>query len=487
MGKSKLIQIESQNINFCRFGHMKIHFHGAAQTVTGSKHLIEFGSQKVLLDCGLFQGHGKDSDFLNRHFGFAPNEIDAVILSHAHIDHSGLLPALVDQGFNGPIYCTPATRDLCAIMLEDSAHIQESDVKYMNKRRRAQGKTPLKPLYTSEDVANALKLFKEVDYGKTFKALENLSCMFTDAGHIIGSAMVNLKITEGEKTVSLTFTGDIGRQNPRIIRKPQEFPQCDVLITESTYGDKLHHEETQSIDELLRIVIETCVMKRGKLIIPAFSVGRTQEIVYALDRLSTQGRLPEIPVFVDSPLSTNATEIMRNHPECFNQSVLDYMEVDPDPFGFKKLKYITDVSESKELNHSKLPSIIISASGMAEAGRIKHHIANNIGKESTTILIVGHCEEGSLGARLARKDEKVRIFGEEYYRKAHVEVMGSFSAHGDYKEMIETLSCQDFSKIKQTFLVHGDFETQKIWAERLSAIGIDNIIIPAKGSEYELL
>jgi metallo-beta-lactamase family protein len=466
---------------------MKIHFHGAAQTVTGSKHLIEFGSQKVLLDCGLFQGHGKDSDVLNRHFGFAPNEVDAVILSHAHIDHSGLLPALVDQGFNGPIYCTPATRDLCAIMLEDSAHIQESDIKYLNKRRRAQGKTPLKPLYTSEDVGKTLRLFKEIDYDTKFEALENLNCIFTDAGHIIGSAIVNLEITEGDKTVALAFTGDIGRQNPRIIRKPQAFPQCDVLITESTYGDKLHDEETQSIDELLRIVIETCVMKRGKLIIPAFSVGRTQEIVYALDRLSTQGRLPAIPVFVDSPLSTNATDIMRDHPECFNQSVLDYMKGDPDPFGFKKLKYIREVSESKELNQSQIPSIIISASGMAEAGRIKHHIANNIGKPSTTILIVGHCEEGSLGARLARKDEKVRIFGEEYYRKAHVEVMGSFSAHGDYNEMIETLSCQDFSKIKQTFLVHGDFDTQQIWAERLSAIGFSNIIIPAKGSEYELL
>ncbi|MEX1189092.1 MAG: MBL fold metallo-hydrolase, partial [Bacteroidia bacterium] len=415
-----------------------------------------------------------------------PREIDAVVLSHAHIDHSGLIPALVAQGFKGPIFCTPATKDLCDIMLQDSAHIQESDVRYINKRRIARGKAPIKPLYSSEDVAYSLRLFKEFDYNTEFEALKDLTCVFTDAGHIIGSAIVNLKITENDKTVALAFTGDIGRQNPRIIRRPQAFPQCDVLITESTYGDKLHDEETQSIDELLRIVVETCVMKKGKLIIPAFSVGRTQEIVYALDRLSTEGRLPAIPVFVDSPLSTNATDIMRNHPECFNDSVLDYMRNDPDPFGFSKLRYIRDVSESKELNHSKQPCIIISASGMAEAGRIKHHIANNISKTSTTILIVGHCEQGSLGHRLAMKEEKVRIFGEEYYLKAQVEVMGSFSAHGDYLEMLTALACQDVSKIKSTFLVHGDYDTQLIWAERLKENGYKNIIIPAKGSEYPL-
>ncbi|MFM1931526.1 MAG: hypothetical protein RL226_829, partial [Bacteroidota bacterium] len=465
---------------------MNITFHGAAGTVTGSKHLIETGTYKILLDCGMFQGHGTDSDKLNRHFGFDPSEVDVLLLSHAHIDHAGLIPALVAQGYKGPIYCTPATKDLCRIMLEDSAHIQENDIRYLNKRRIARGETPLKPLYTTEDAQNCIRYFKTIPYNSEVEVLEGIRVLFTDAGHILGSAMVHLAVDENGQTKRLTFTGDIGRQNPRIIRKPQSFPQCDVLITESTYGDKLHDEETRSIDELLRVVIETCVMKKGKLIIPAFSVGRTQEIVYALDRLSNERRLPEIPVFVDSPLSTAATDIMRSHPECFNENVQEYLKSDPDPFGFQKLQYIRDVSKSKELNHLKTPAIIISASGMAEAGRIKHHLANNIGKPSTTVLIVGHCEEGSLGHRLARGDERVRIFGEIYDRRAHVEVMGSFSAHGDYQEMLETLACIDAHKVKQTFLVHGDADVMPLWKNRLKEHGFKSITIAEKGLTYSV-
>lgn len=463
---------------------MKIQFHGAARNVTGSKHLIEFGKRRILLDCGLFQGHGKETDILNRQFGFAPESIDAIILSHAHIDHSGLIPALVAQGFKGLIYCTAATKDLCTIMLHDSAHIQQYDTKFLNKKRVKHGKKPLKPLYDEEDVNKSLSLFRIVNYNEEFQVFSDLSIYLTDAGHILGSAIVSLTIEENSKIFKLAFTGDIGRQNPRIIRKPQPFPQCDILITESTYGDKLHDEDEQSLDELLRIVYETCVLKRGKLIIPAFSVGRTQQIVYALDRLHTLGKLPHIPVYVDSPLSTNATEIMRDHDECFNQSVKDYMKQDPNPFGFNKLKYIRDVNESKALNNSEEPCIIISSSGMAEAGRVKHHIKNNIEKTSTTILIVGHCEEHSLGAKLARKEKEFRIFGENFTRKASVEVLGSFSAHGDYLEMIAALSCQDYSKIQSTFLVHGDYPTQLIWAKRLEEQGFKNIIIPEKGSEY---
>lgn len=465
---------------------MNITFHGAADTVTGSKHLIQTDRFKLLLDCGMFQGHGADSDELNRHLGFDPRCIDALLLSHAHIDHAGLIPALVAQGFKAPVYCTPATKDLCKIMLEDSAHIQESDIRYLNKRRVARGEKPLKPLYTIDDVFNCLKYFKTIPYNTRTEVLDGISVLFTDAGHILGSAMVNVEIQENDQLKKITFTGDIGRQNPRIIRKPQPFPQCDILITESTYGDKLHDEEEHSIDELLRIVVETCVMKKGKLIIPAFSVGRTQEVVYALDRLQSEGRLPDIPVFVDSPLSTSATEIMRNHPECFNESVQEYLKSDPDPFGFQKLQYIRDVSKSKELNHLKVPAIIISASGMAEAGRIKHHIANNIGKQSTTILIVGHCEEGSLGQRLARGDERVKIFGELYERRAHVEVMGSFSAHGDYREMIQALSCINSDQVKHTFLVHGDKEVLPVWQSRLSAEGFKNITIAEKGKTYSI-
>jgi len=465
---------------------MNITFHGAAETVTGSKHLIQTDRFKILLDCGLFQGHGTDTDVLNRHFGFDPRSIDVLLLSHAHIDHAGLIPALVAQGYKGPIYCTPATKDLCRIMLEDSAHIQESDIRYLNKRRIARGQQALKPLYNSEDVQNCLHYFRTIPYDTETEVLEGVKVLFTDAGHILGSAMVHLAVDEAGQTKRITFTGDIGRQNPRIIRKPQPFPQCDVLITESTYGDKLHDEETRSIDELLRVVIETCVMKKGKLIIPAFSVGRTQEIVYALDRLQNEGRLPDIPVFVDSPLSTAATDIMRNHPECFNENVQEYLKSDPDPFGFHKLQYIREASKSKELNHLKTPAIIISASGMAEAGRIKHHIANNIGKISTTLLIVGHCEEGSLGYRLARGDEQVRIFGELCDRRAHVEVMGSFSAHGDYNEMIEAFSCINPKLVKHTFLVHGDKEVLPIWKSRLLEKGFKHITIPEKGITYNL-
>jgi len=465
---------------------MRITFHGAARTVTGSKHLIHFNNKQVLLDCGLFQGNGTDSALQNRHFGFDPRQVDYLILSHAHIDHSGLIPAFVQQGFKGPIYCTPATKDLCEIMLTDSAHIQETDIRFLNKRRVKQGKEPLKPIYTAEDVEKALQLFVELPYNEAHDIDEDLQLMFTDAGHILGSAVVNLKITENGQQRRIAFTGDLGRLQPRIIRGPQPFPQCDYLITESTYGDKTHGEDVHSLDELLRIVHETCVIKRGKLIIPAFSVGRTQEIVYALDRLNTDGKLPSIQVIVDSPLSTNATSIMRRHPECFNDSLLEYMKTDPDPFGFSKLRYIREAEESKKLNSMHEPCIIISASGMAEAGRIKHHIANSIDNPNNTILIVGHCEEGSLGARLARGDEELRIFGEIHYRKAEVEVMGSFSAHGDYREMLEVLGCQNAHQVKTTFLVHGDYDTQLIWEEKLQKAGFKHCIIPEKGQEIEL-
>lgn len=487
MNKVNEFNLSAKLAFFVRLIPMKIYFHGAARTVTGSKHLIHYGNKQLLLDCGLFQGHGQESEDLNRHFGFSPTEVDIMILSHAHIDHAGLIPRLVKEGYKGPIYCTSATYDLCTIMLEDSAHIQESDARYLNKRRLRQGKEPLKPIYTAEDVAISLKQFVQVPYNDPFQIDENLELTFTDAGHILGSAVVNLVIQEAGETVRIAFTGDLGRLHPRIIKDPQPFPQCDILIVESTYGDRLHDEQTHTLDQLLKIVVETCVMKKGKLIIPAFSVGRTQEIVYALDRLSNSGALPQIPVFVDSPLSTNATNIMRNHPECFNESVQEYLETDPDPFGFARLTYIREAAQSKKLNSLKEPCIIISASGMAEAGRIKHHIANNISNPSTTILIVGHCEQGSLGARLARGDKEISIFGERYHRKAHVEVMGSFSAHGDYNEMLEILSCQNASKVRKIFLVHGEYETQLKWEERLNNAGFKHTFIPEKGEEFRII
>ena len=466
---------------------MNITFYGAARTVTGSKHVLSFGKGKhVLLDCGLFQGHGQDSDEWNRHFGFDPASIDYLILSHAHIDHSGLIPRLVKDGFKGPIYCTAATLDLCMIMLEDSAHIQESDVKYLNKRRVAQGKEPLKPLYSVDDAKFCMKQFVPVQYNTEVEIDPELKLEFTDAGHILGSAVVNIQVYEDHYWHKIAFTGDLGRLNPKIIRSPQAFPQCDFLIAESTYGDRLHKQDQESIEDLLRVVEDTCVKKAGKLIIPAFSVGRTQEIVYALDTLENQGRLPHMKVYVDSPLSTNATDIIRNHPECFNESVVAYMRNDADPFGFNKLTYIREAEQSKKLNSLHEPCIIISASGMAEAGRIKHHIANNIGNEDNTILIVGHCEEGSLGARLARGDEEVKIFGEKHAVKASVQVMESFSAHGDYEEMLHVLSCQRADKVKKVFVVHGEYPTQQAYQLKLEAAGFKHVVIPDKGETFEL-
>ena len=466
---------------------MKLSFHGAARTVTGSKHLLTLKQGKrILLDCGMFQGMGLETDELNRHFGFDPATVDYLILSHAHIDHSGLIPVLVKQGFSGKIYCTPATFDLCCIMLEDSAHIQESDARFINERRKRQDKPPLKPLYTLPDVTVALRQFEPVPYGEWFSIEDSIKLLFTDAGHILGSAVVNLRIEEDFHTKSICYTGDLGRAQPQIIRPAEPFPQCEYLITESTYGDRKHADRTESLDQLLRIVIETCVMKKGKLIIPAFSVGRTQEIVYALDRLEHEGRLPHIPVFVDSPLSTNATEIMRNNPDCFNDEIRSYMERDPDPFGFNKLTYIREAQESKQLNHLKEPCIIISASGMAEAGRIKHHLANNIGSEDNTVMIVGHCESGSLGAKLAEGEKEVRIFGEMHSVRAHVEVLGSFSAHGDVDEMIDILKCQNPTKVKKVFLVHGDYDVQLRYMIRLQREGFRHVEIPEKGSSFEV-
>jgi metallo-beta-lactamase family protein len=466
---------------------MKLSFHGAARTVTGSKHLLTLKQGKrILLDCGMFQGMGLETDELNRHFGFDPATVDYLILSHAHIDHSGLIPVLVKQGFSGKIYCTPATFDLCCIMLEDSAHIQESDARFINERRKRQGKPPLKPLYTLPDVTVALRQFEPVPYGEWISIEDSIKLLFTDAGHILGSAVVNLRIEEDFHTKSICYTGDLGRAQPQIIRPAEPFPQCEYLITESTYGDRKHADRSESLDQLLRIVIETCVMKKGKLIIPAFSVGRTQEIVYALDRLEHEGRLPHIPVFVDSPLSTNATEIMRNNPDCFNDEIRSYMERDPDPFGFNKLTYIREAQESKQLNHLKEPCIIISASGMAEAGRIKHHLANNIGSEDNTVMIVGHCESGSLGAKLAEGEKEVRIFGEMHSVRAHVEVLGSFSAHGDVDEMIDILKCQNPTKVKKVFLVHGDYDVQLRYMIRLQREGFRHVEIPEKGSSFEV-
>lgn len=466
---------------------MQITFHGAAQTVTGSKHLITTGRNKrILLDCGLFQNTGGDNKNINRHFGFDPLTIDLVILSHAHIDHSGMIPFLVKQGYRGPIYCTPATLDLCEIMLADSAHIQESDVMYLNKRRARNGQRPIDALYTIEDVHEAIRLFIPVALDQWHEASPHIRFCFTDAGHILGSAAVNLVLDEPEGRTRIFYSGDIGRYNDSILRDPQPFPQADFLICESTYGDRLHESGTDAKNHLLEIVKNTCVERKGKLVIPAFSLGRTQEIVYALNQLSNSGVLPRIPVYVDSPLAINATAIMFKHRWSFNPSIIESMSTDPDPFGFDNLVYIRDPDSSKALNDLEEPCIIISASGMLEAGRIKHHIKNTIGDSKNSILIVGFVPPGSLGARLIEGQSEVKIFGQPYAVRAKVEVIDAYSAHADYEEMMQYLRCQEASSVKRVFLVHGEPEAQLSFKNHLHGMGFRDIVIPMQGESFPL-
>ena len=461
---------------------MTIQFFGAARTVTGSKHLLTTNSGKqILLDCGLFQGINTDE--LNQQFGFDPTQVDYMVLSHAHIDHTGLIPRLVRQGFAGPIYTTSATIDLCEVMLMDSARIQERDLERVNERRKRRGEPEIEALYDEDDVQKALGQMQAVDYGKPFVICDEVTGLLTDAGHLLGSASVSLTIRENGAEKHLFFSGDIGRPDDKILRSPDTFPQADYIICESTYGDRLHEPEPDMKAHLLSIVQQTCVEGRGKLIIPAFAVDRTQELIYALDQLSSEGRLPRLPVYIDSPMSVKATQVMRDHEEDFNPDILAYIKKDGDAFDFPNLHYVTDVNESKAINDIQEPCIIISPSGMAEAGRIKHHIKNNITKPNTTILMVGYASPNSLGGALKRGDKEVTIFGERYPVVAKVAVMDSFSAHGDYREMLHFLSCQDSARVKTVFLVHGEYDKQLIWKEHLQAAGFTHIDIPEMGQK----
>lgn len=466
---------------------MKIAFHGAARTVTGSKHLLTLtNGKKYLLDCGMFQGMGKDTDAMNRVWGFEPAAIDYLILSHAHIDHSGLIPKLVKDGFNGKIFCTPATKDLTAVLLEDSAGIQESEVKYENKRRAQEGMPYLQPMYTKQDAMNAIDKFEAVEYGEWRTIDENVKLMYTDAGHIIGSAAVHLTVKENGVSQRITFSGDVGRYKDMILKSPQEFPQADHIILESTYGNSLHDVTSTTPDQVLHWIEKACLQKKGKLIIPAFSVGRTQEILFALNQLELERRLPELDYFVDSPLSMEATQIVKRFPQYFNKTIQKILESDSDPFGFKGLKFIKTVDESKLLNFRNGPFVIISASGMADAGRVKHHISNNIESSRNTILFTGYCEPRSLGGKLLKGQKEVKIYGAVHEVNAEIGSIRSMSAHGDYEDLCHFLSCQDIKKVKKLFLVHGEYEVQQAFRQRLMNKGFDDVEIPELHSEAGL-
>jgi metallo-beta-lactamase family protein len=455
---------------------VKISFLGAAQTVTGSMHLIEANSHRVLLDCGMFQGRREESYTRNRTLPFDPRTVDRMILSHAHIDHSGNIPTLCKSGYQGDILCTSATRDLANVMLRDSAHIQMSDAEHVTERNQRKGLPPVEPLYTIDDAEASIRQFVGFAYGRSVPVVPGITAMFFDAGHILGSAITLLEIVENGKNIRLVFTGDLGRRNLPILRDPQLVPNIDCLITESTYGNRLHGDITQ-VEEDLRQVILGAVDRGGKLLIPAFAVERTQEIVYTIHRLVDAGKLPPIPIYVDSPLALDATEIFRLHPEVFDSETSEFIRQREDPFGFHRLTYVRTVEESKRLNDLKGPVVIIAASGMCEAGRILHHLKNNIEDERNTILIVSWQAPNTLGRRLADKETKVRIFGEEYTRRAQVQIMNAFSAHADHDDLVWWIGSSK-ATLESVFIVHGEPEAAGALAASVRDMGVARVQIP---------
>ncbi|MFC2015986.1 MBL fold metallo-hydrolase RNA specificity domain-containing protein [Chloroflexota bacterium] len=466
---------------------MKIQFLGAVRTVTGSMHMLEVGGSRILLDCGLFQGRRQESFERNRKLPFDPSTIDTLVLSHAHIDHSGNIPTLVKNGFTGNIYTTPASRDLCSAMLRDAGHIQESDTIYVNKKRARKGLPPLDPLYTMEDATLSLNQFISVPYDRPLPIAPGVTLTFRDAGHILGSAIVVLDIEEQGESRRLVFSGDLGRKKMPILRDPFVVDGTDFLILESTYGDRLH-EPKETADERLQDVIVDTYEREGKLIVPAFSVGRTQELVYALHRLTNARDIPTLPIFVDSPLSVNVTEIFRLHPECYDEEVSQFLTDSDhrDPFGFYRLTYVRAVEASKELNFLREPAIIISASGMCEAGRILHHLKNNIEEPNNTVLIVGWQAPHTLGRRIVEHQPVVKIFGEEYRLNARVETINGFSAHADRNELLDYTRQLGPSRLKTVFVVHGEEASSLALADGIRSLGVGQAVVPHPGETIEI-
>lgn len=471
---------------------MQLTFHGAARTVTGSQHLVEVNGVKILLDCGLFQGKRKDAYARNQKLPFDASQIDYVVLSHAHIDHSGNLPNLVKSGFGGDIICTFATRNLCSVMLRDSGRIQEYDVAWLNKKRARKGEPPVDPIYTENDAIQAMKHFLAISYERAYKLTPDIQVTFYDAGHMLGSAMVALDINDHAtgKQHRLVFSGDLGRYDIPILRDPTTLDAADTLIMESTYGNRSHAPVEDSTADLKRIVKETFA-RGGSIVVPAFAVGRTQQLVYTLHQLQHSGDLPPLNVYVDSPLAINATGVFRQHAEDFDAETRAFMDNDEhrhtDPFGFDGLRYTPTTAESKELNDLKEPAIIISASGMAEAGRILHHLRNRISDPRNTVLIVGWQAPHTLGRRIVEKQPKVRIFGEEYDLKAQVAVLNGFSGHADHDGLLDWAKAFTTRQPKRTFLVHGEPDAADALAAALKKeVGLKQVDVPDLHQSFEV-
>ncbi len=467
---------------------MRITFHGAAKAVTGSKHHIALDNGfNFLLDCGLFQGMGQQTYTLNRHFGFSPMEIQAVVLSHAHIDHCGLLPRLVKEGFNGKIYCTEATADLLEVMLYDSAHIQETDARFVNKKRSNSKEARVEPLYDDNDVTATLKKLHAVDYDTDIRLNKDVLLSFSNTGHILGSAACNFKIYDNGLHTRLSFTGDIGRYGSPLLQDPHSFPQADIIICESTYGNRIHKRLEEAAQDIMDAMIEICGKRKGKLIIPAFSLGRIQEVVYTINSMDLYGLLPDVPIFVDSPLAIDATAIVEKYTSELNDDVLQFTETGRKAaFRFDDLIYIRDKEMSQQLNDYQGSCVIISSSGMAEAGRVKHHLYHSLANEANGVLMVGYAHPLSLAGKLKSGIEKVRIFGDDIPVNASIYSVDAWSAHADKDEIIEYLSCQDPQQVKKLFLVHGEPEAQQNLRRELMARGYNEIVIPEHGESFYL-
>jgi metallo-beta-lactamase family protein len=468
---------------------MEIKFYslGAAEEVTGSKHLLEIDGKSYLIDCGSFHGSRAEADRKNRDFGVNADKIEAAVLTHGHLDHCGLFPLLVKKGYSGNIYATPASRDIASLIMMDSANIQARDAEYLRKQAEKKGeKFNWKPLYEEKDAIQATSQMLGVSYNRPVFMDENLKLEFFDAGHILGSAMALLTVKGGGKDVKILATGDLGRRDKPIIRDPASPPAPDYIILESTYGDRLHEKNADAMDKLAEIT-KRIVKNRGKLLIPSFAIERTQELVYYFHLLTDEGIIPEIPIYVDSPMATNATTIFQVHPECYDEEIKEaFIKQQKNPFGFNALHFTTGVQESKALNDQKGPFIIIAADGMCEAGRIQHHLIHNIGDSNTTIMTVGYMAENTLGRRIRDREDEVKIHGMWLKRRAAVEEINAFSAHADYSEAISWLKALDTSRLKTIFMVHGEPKGQAVFKRHLADAGFFNVEIVKYGNIYDM-